>query len=76
MRITLGFGRRVWVFETQVTRVVLKNSGDAEDDACEDENFEHVPQDPHSTVMAHAELSPHALGVTGTSGFGFRGREG
>ena len=72
MRLALGFGKRIWVIESKITTILLQNKGDEDDD----EDFEHVPQDPHSTVMSHMEISPEAIGMGGYRRFGFHGSKG
>jgi hypothetical protein len=75
VRVTFGVGKRIWVCEAKVTWVTI----DTAEDAGTDEGFEHAPVDPHSTLSCHAEISPHAVGVTDTvsdRSFGFHGSKG
>lgn len=68
MRIIFGAGSRLFIWETSVSKVKMAMGGEAE------ETFDQVPQDPHSTVSAHTEISPHAI-YDGASirRFGFHG---
>jgi hypothetical protein len=52
----------------------MRIAGDTAED--EEEDFEHVPQDPHSTLSAHLEISPDAIGAYGKRKMGFSGGEG
>jgi hypothetical protein len=71
MRLILGFGTKMYIFEPKLTVVLLKEK---DEEAEAEEEFEHVPQDPHSTVMAHLEISPEAIGFGASSRrFGFHG---
>jgi hypothetical protein len=73
MRLIIGFGTKMYIFEPKLTVVLLKEK-DGEAEAEEEEEFEHLPQDPHSTVMAHMEISPEAIGFGASSRrFGFHG---
>ena len=71
MRIILGFGHRMWVWETALTPVLMKRAGEVSED---DEDFKSAPVDPHGTVLSHMEISPDAIGLRGR--FGFHGSEG
>lgn len=69
MRIIIGAGSRLFIWETSVSKVKMQVKGDETE-----EEFDQVPQDPHSTVSAHTEISPHAI-YDGPSDmkFGFHG---
>lgn len=51
MRIIVEAFGRAWGGEFNILRVKLVSP----DDAPEQEEFEHVPTDPHSTLSAHIE---------------------
>lgn len=61
--------------------VKMRIAGATADDDEGEEDFEHVPQDPHSTNAAHLEISPDAIGAYAKNyaqkqrGMGFRGSE-
>lgn len=71
MRLTLGLGSKLWVWETSVTALSLKFSND-EDETEEPQTIDHT-----GTLSAHLELSPHAIidGVPGARRFGFYGTQ-
>ena len=72
MRLLFGVGSKLFIWNTAVTKVNMKFASDEEDES--EEEFEQAPpQDPHSTVGAHCELSPHAIfeGASATRRFGF-----
>lgn len=74
MRLIIGFGHRMWVWETALTPVLMKRASEAA--AEDDEDFKSAPVDPHGTVLSHMEISPDAIGLRGKSRFGFNGSEG
>lgn len=74
MRFLFGIGTKLLVWETSVTKVSMRLSGEATEPD-EEEEFQHVPQDPHSTNSAHLEISPDAIGAYGKKKMGFSGSE-
>lgn len=75
MRLIFGIGSKLLVWETSITRVTMRVAGKSPDDSEEEEDFKHIPQDPHSTNGAHLELSPDAIGTYGKRKMGFGGSE-
>lgn len=75
MRLIFGIGSKLLVWETSLARVTMRVAGKSPDDEEEEEDFKHVPQDPHSTNGAHLELSPDAIGAYGKRRMGFSGSE-
>ena len=76
MRFLFGVGSRLFVWETSVAKVCMRIAGDgAEPDDEDEEDFKHIPQDPHSTNGAHLEISPDAIGAYGKRKMGFYGSE-
>jgi hypothetical protein len=81
MRLILGIGSRMLVWETSMAMVKMRIAGTTADDEEDDEDFKHIPQDPHSTNGAHMEISPDAIGAYARNyaqrqrGMGFRGSE-
>jgi len=74
MRFLFGIGSKLFVWDSSITKVTMRLQGANDDD--EEEEFEETPpQDPHSTVNAHMELSPQAVyGEARARRFGFHGR--
>lgn len=54
----------------------MRIAGDSAESDEEEEEFQHIPQDPHSTNGAHLEISPEAIGAYGKRRMGFSGSEG
>lgn len=74
MRLIFGAGSKLFVWETSVSKVTMRLAGAAADDESEEEeDFKHVPQDPHGTNGAHLEISPDAIGAYGKRKMGFSG---
>jgi hypothetical protein len=73
MRLIFGVGTHLFVWETKVTRVAMRIAGEAAAEDEEEEDFKHIPQDPHSTNSAHLEISPDAIGAYGKRKMGFSG---
>lgn len=70
MRLIFGVGTKLFIWETSISRVTMRVAGsEVEDD--EEEECKHIPQDPHSTVSAHLEISPDAIGAYGKRKMGF-----
>lgn len=59
MRFLFGVGKRLFVWDTSVTKVSMRIAGDDTEE--EDEEFESAPVDPHGTLSSHCELSPQAI---------------
>jgi hypothetical protein len=77
MRFIFGIGGKLFVWETSVARVTMRLAGkSSEDDDEGEEDFKHIPQDPHGTNGAHLEISPDAIGAYGKRRIGFSGSEG
>lgn len=57
MRLTFGIGSRLWVWETALTKAMIKRPDG--DEVTSSEEFEH------------AKLSSDATGLGGFAGFGF-----
>ena len=58
MQLIFGFGSRLYVWKASLTKAAVQAVGEQ---AADDEDYEHVPQDPHSTLSAHLEISPDAI---------------
>lgn len=59
MRFIFGIGSKLLIWDTTVAKVKMAVRG-ADDE--EEEEFEEAPPvDPHGTLSAHTELSPHAI---------------
>jgi len=76
MRFIFGIGSRLLVWETSMTRVTMKLASQSAEEGDEEEDFKHIPQDPHGTNGAHLEISPDAIGAFGKRKMGFSGSEG
>lgn len=76
MRLIFGIGSKLLVWETSVAKVSMRIAGDTTEPDEEEEDFKHIPQDPHSTNGAHLEISPEAIGAYGKRRMGFSGSEG
>jgi len=76
MRLILGAGSKLFVWETSVTKVKMRIAGEASGEA-EEEFEQSPPQDPHGTLSSHLELSPHAVyeGAQAKRRFGFGGEK-
>lgn len=61
MRLLFGVGSKLFIWNTHVTKVSMKFASDIEEEEPEEEFEQAPPQDPHSTVGAHCELSPQAI---------------
>lgn len=75
MRFILGIGSKLLVWDTSVTRVTMRVAGESSEEVEGEEDFKHIPQDPHSTNGAHLEISPEAIGAYGKRKMGFSGSE-
>lgn len=71
MQFVFGVGSKLFVWETSLSRVRVKGSGEVSD-----AKFEQAPVDPHGTLSSHLEISPQAV-FEGASQrrFGFCGSE-
>jgi hypothetical protein len=58
VKYILAGKKHIWSFELSFHHIL--NDGD---DDLEDEEFEHIPQDPHGTVYASAERDGEEHGV-------------
>ena len=76
MRLIFGVGSKLFIWETKVSKVAMRIAGEAGETEEEEEDFKHVPQDPHSTNGAHLEISPSAIGAYGKRKMGFSGSKG
>jgi hypothetical protein len=75
MRFIFGMGTKLLVWETSVAKVSMRIAGEPAEDDDYEEDFKHIPQDPHSTNGAHLEISPDAIGAYGKRKMGFSGSE-
>lgn len=75
MRLIFGVGSHLLIWDTSVSKVTMRVTSSTADDGDEEEDFKHVPQDPHSTNSAHLEISPDAIGAYGKRKMGFHGSE-
>jgi hypothetical protein len=73
MRIVFGVGTRLFIWETSVSRVAMRTTGDS-DEECDDDFKPAPPMDPHGTLSSHCEISPQAIyGEVNVRRFGFHG---
>lgn len=73
MRFIFGVGTKLFIWETSVSKVRMHVSGDTAEGEEDNDTFEAAPpQDPHSTLNSHLEISPQAI-MDGASArrFGF-----
>jgi hypothetical protein len=74
VRIIVQVFKKAWAFEMNFTRAEIRSPDDLCDE--EEDEFERVPMDPHSTVMAHLERRTDmedSFGAVGKRRFGFHG---
>lgn len=70
MKIILQGSKRAYAFELSFCQVQIKSAADLEDE----EEFDHVPVDPHGTSFAHLERRSTVEDAYGRGrpGFGFQ----